>query len=177
MELKIMFQFVRLVAAILLEGLASAGHVILFLLRRRDQRGKIHALILGRPCRRQELPAAAIFAFLLLAALTLVVVSGCSSTKPRHGSAHVRTATSSLENQVEELEESVEFLFSMQGARSSLETDLGTLAEDADFEQLGSSLEFFLWSPDARRSLEDDLGEFGDGEPGALQETFELWGW
>lgn len=172
-----MFQFARLVGAILLEGIAGAGHVILFLIRRRDQRGKIHALILGRPYRRQALPAAAIFALLLLAALTLVVVSGCSSKKPRHGSGHVRTATSSLENQMEELEESVEFLFGMQGARSSLETDLGTLAEDVDFEEFGSSMETLFWSPDARGSLESDLGDLGKEEPGALRETFELWGW
>ena len=64
-----MFQFARLMASIALEGLAAVGHVILFLLRRRDQRGRIHALILGQAPRTKALPVTALFALFPLLAV------------------------------------------------------------------------------------------------------------
>ena len=89
----------------------------------------------------------------------------------------MKATKSSFGKQMDHVGESVEFLFGTRGSRESFEEDLATFTDQENLDELYSSMEFFFWTPDARKSMADTLGDFSEPEPGALRETFELWGW
>jgi len=144
MELKVMLLFLRLVGAILLEGLVSFVHILVFLARRQTERARVHDLILGR--------RAALGTLGVLLAVGLAV-SGCrtfrvgeglppdTESSVRVGGTHPGT---SFETQWDELLWSTRTLFSWEGDRESLEDDLRDFGA-SDPEALSETIEMLGW--------------------------------
>jgi hypothetical protein len=154
-EVGMCVRLTRLVLSIILEGVFTLIQFILFPLRRTAERARIRDVIVGRS------------GVVSVAFLTLLAVSGCSTTQPG----------GSFQKQIDETVWSAKQLITADDAQKSLEDDLQDFSGDLTGEELRWELEQIFLSPDAQASLESDLRDFSDPELGQLRETFEMLGW
>jgi len=147
---------VRLLGSILLEGIATMFHFLVFPFHRSSERRRVREIIL-RPS----------FALLLGLSLLGASLAGCRTTAPG----------SSFGKQVDETVWTLKEIARMDDAQGSLEDDLRDFGSGTSLSEALWDLEQIISSPDAQRSLEDDLHDFGTLELDGIPETFELLGW
>jgi hypothetical protein len=161
-EVTALLQFVRLIVAILIEGLASLGFIALFLVRRRTERAKVEEVMLGRGIRPKAMVGVALYV-LVGGVLTASLIAGCSSSAtPARDSASV-SATNRATPSSKEYKDP--FIPRHPGTSFQYQID-----------QFKDSVETIANMDDAESSLEDDLREFGSTEPNALWETLSMLG-
>jgi len=159
MEIRILFAFVRLMAAIAWEGITSLGHILLFLVHRRSERERVFELILHRGAK-----VASLLGVFFLAAISVLPSSGCSTTG---NATNTGSATEvGAEETVAEASTKGWYRTSQPGSSYQRQCD-----------EFVDTLEMLLNMDDAQGSLEDDLRTFGDSRPEELVETFLLLGW
>ena len=150
------FQALRLVGSILLEGITTLFHLVLFPLHRAAERDRIRKIIFRAP---EGLG--------VLATIGILAFTGCQSAAPG----------STFTMQVDELAWSAKEMVRMDDAQQSLEDDLSDFGAGISPREMIWDLEQIFRSPDAQGSLEDDLHDLGDLDLSEIPETFELLGW
>lgn len=139
----------------------------LFLFRRRAERARIRAIILGRSLGRMAVLLPLLFGF--------IPAAGCASKELARSDQPI--PGSSFKRQCQEFGDSFHTIVSMKDAQGSLEDDIKSLGDVTPWEETRWDLKHILTSPDAQGSLEDDLHSLGAREPGAFWETLQLLGW